>query len=310
MWRMIRLMVRILALTMVASLLGGAAWAALWADNVPMSVIADGSFDDAELVLRLDDRAAYPLIAGGWGVRAGGNARVQGVGTDRPGRALEVESVGGQTAQAIQDVPLASRGFVLDLSVQRVRGRQQIRLLSNWDRLEGEDADGVTLELSPAGLAVVTHAGRMELPVRLPAGQWTRLRVVSDPRDGQLRVSVGDRLVGVLPGVPAGRPSTLLLGTIQERGRSLVRYDDVSLLRLSEIELAQLRLDLQREAPADLQHHLDRLEVAATALREGVPFLALPEVRAVARALERSGGTNSSPAARAAIALTRLLESN
>lgn len=310
---MLRMRTRCLApvaLTLAAGLFGGAAWAALFADNVPVSVLADGGFDDAELVLRLDDRVSYPLIAGGWGVRGSDGARVQAAGSAAGGRALEIEAGPGDTAQAVQDVPLASRAFVLDIAFQRVRGRQRIELLSNWDRLRGHAADGVTFELAPAGLAVVTAAGRVELPVRLQPGAWVRLNVVSDPRDGQLRVSVDDQLVGVVPGVPASVPTTLLLGTADGRGRSLVRYDDIALFRLAEVELAQLRLDLQREAPVDLSRHLDRVEAAARALHDGAAFLALPEIRAVARALERGDGAAASPAARGAFALVRLLEGN
>lgn len=300
---------RVLALTAVASLFGGAALAALWADNEPVSVVADGTFEDAGPVLRLDASAPFPLIAGGWGVRGADAGRVATVKVNG-GQLLEIESSGRGAVQAVQDVPLASRAFVLDVTLQRLRGRQQIRLLGNWDRLEGAGAAGVIVELAPAGLAVVTDAGRWQLPVRLPASRRLHLRIVADTRDEQLRVSIDDRLVGVFPGIPATRPSTLILGSAGGPGASLVRYDDVSLLRLTEVELAALRMQLQRQAPASLPAHLDRLTAAAAALRDGAAFLALPEVRAVARDLQREPGAHDTPALRAALALARLLETN
>lgn len=306
----VKLVVRPLVLTVAASLVGGAAWAALWADNVPTSVVADGDFESAGPALRLEPRAPYPLIAGGWGVRAGDAGRVEVVAAEDGGKRLEIEARSRDAAQLLQDVPLATRAFVLELTVQRVRGRQQVVLLGEWDRADGMAVDAVTLELTASGLGVATAAGSWQLPIRLPSGRQVKLQVIGDTRDEQLRVNVDGRLAGVFPGLPASRPSTLILGSPAGPGSSLVRYDDISLLRLAEVELAAVRTDLQREAPVGLSRHLDRLEAAAQALHDGAGFLALPEVRAVARELQLDDAAQASPALRGMLALARLLETS
>jgi hypothetical protein len=132
------------------------------------------------------------------------------------------------------------------------------------------------------------------------------MAVQADARRDQTLIRVDGAVVGILPGVPKRSPRTVIVGGDRGRSASLFRYDAIELKRLSEVELARLEDRLLRDAPAELQAIVARLDIAAEAIAMGAGYLAVPELRAAGRLLD-SG--SSQPGTRDAVAeLIALLE--
>lgn len=283
---------RIVSFAALALLPAGVA-AALLADSEPANVVAHGSFATTAVNLRLPAVSPFPLVAGGWGGRGGTADDITTVRDEgRDQRVLQVTSSPDDPVHVLQDVPLATRSFVLELSVRRIRGRQALILANDWDRMDpGTASDGLTLQLGASGLRVRTPQGVWPVEGSLADGRWVRIRLVADARRELVEVWLDDRLAATLPGLPRP-PRTLILGGNAARADSRFRYDDVTLFRLAEIELAQLRRDALRLLPEqDLPWVTERLDGAATALGRGDSTLAAPEIRAATRLLERAAAT-------------------
>jgi len=304
---------RVTVVATAALLAAGPAFAALWADNAPTSVLADGEFEGGAPTLRLGLVDAFPLVAGGWGVRAESPDAVRVVrDAERDSRVAVVTAAIGAPASLVQDIPLATRSFRLEALVRRSAGRQQIRLLADW-RSTGEGPhDGIILDLTATAIGVTTPAGTWRLPARLPADRWVRITAVADAREAQVRLSLDGRSVGSVPGIFTATPRTLVLGDERDHGASVFAYDDVSLMRLSELELARLRDALVSAGPAGLDSLTARIDSASRAIAVGRSWLAAPELRALARELERARGAGDQhqALATAAQAIARLVESD
>jgi hypothetical protein len=281
---------RIVALTLGGLALCGIASAALWADNAPTSVLLGGDFETATVSLRLPGVDRFPLVAGGWGARAtaASAVRTSRIAFEGSG-SLEIVASAEAPAHVIQDVPLGERSFRLRFAVQRERGRQEVVLVDDWDRTAPEPArPALRLEMAAGAIAVTTGSGSWQLDLRMPPGRWFEIGIDADPRVEQTLVSIDGALVGILPGAPERAPRTIIVGGARGREGSLFRYDAFSLMRLSEIELAELEERVLREAPTELQAVVARLGIAAEAIEMGAPYLAIPELRAASRLLDRS----------------------
>lgn len=283
---------RVATLT-VAVLLTAPLVAALSADNVPVDRVADGDFEDGAVSLRMPALGPFPLIAGGWGARGATEAAllVADAGGDH---AAEVESRPTAPVHLIQDVPVATRSFRLRLEIMRLRGRQTLKLVSGWDRLDPATvAPELAIRLGANSLRVDTSTDSWRVERGLSRRRWVELELVSDTRNGLLEVYIDGTLVAGLPGLPRTAPQTLILGPGAEDGPSRYRYDSVSLVRTAEVELASLRRLALRAAPAAMLPHVGaRLDAAAAALTRGADTLAVPELRAAGRLLERATATS------------------
>jgi len=283
---------RVLAILVVSALVASGALAAPAQDAAPRNLIAEPGFEGSAISLRLPAVSPFPLVAGGWGARGGDAASA---GTTRKdvaagNSALQVASAPDSPVHLIQDVPLATRSFVLQMHVQRRRGRQTVRLLSGWDRMDPDAKAAIALEMGARGARITTPDGSWKVDVPLRRGRWVKIGLLADTRDGQLQLRIEDQLVATLPGLPATAPQTLVLGGNGQRP-SLYRYDELSLLRLSEIELQQLRDALSDALPASEMDYLTpHLDAAARALARGSDRLATPEIRSLARLLQKGRG--------------------
>lgn len=282
---------RTLTVSALALLPASLAVAALQADNEPTRLLVDGDFETGVVSLRLPEVSPFPLVAGGWGARTDGT---DAIGLSREAfsgnRSLQIISRRDVPAHVIQDAPVATRGWVLDLAVQRLRGRQSIALLGEWDRMDPDAVADVRIELRAGGLRVMTARGSWQVTTALEPGVWTQLRVTADPRRDLLSIEVNGILAATVPGVPITAPRTLVMGGNPGGRGSRFRYDGARLQRLAEIELAELRLAVLRDAdPTIVDFVQRRLESAAAALGRGAGHLAAPELRAAARLL--SSGT-------------------
>lgn len=299
-----------IALLTALSLLPAGLVAALVLDNEPDNVVAHGGFEATAVNLRLPAVSPFPLVAGGWGGRGGEQGDITTVRDSASGgRALELTSAPDDPVHVLQDLPLAARSFVLELSVRRIRGRQSLRLTSSWDRLDPEaTSDGLTLQLSARGLRVRTPEGVWPVEGSLADGDWVRVRLLADARRDVVEVWLDDRLAATLPGLPDA-PRTLILGGSAPRSDSRFRYDDVTLFRLAELELAALRRETLRLVPdRDRPWVTERLDAAAAALERGDSTLAAPEIRAAIRLLERAGSGQDAPLRRLVADALRLAE--
>lgn len=285
---------RIAILVAVALLPAGLA-AAIAFDNEPRNVVAHGDFETVAMNLSLPAVSPFPLVAGGWGGRGGSSETLRVVPDGVRGqRVLELSSAPSEPVHALQDVPLATRSFVLELSVRRLHGRQTLRLLSDWDRLDPEESGtGIDVVLGAGAIRIRTAEGTWPVPASLNSGEWVQIRLVADARTELLEVWLDDVLSASVPGLPAAL-RTLVMGGSAPRSDSSFRYDSISLYRLAELELAELRRDvLQRVPDRDRPWVLERLDAAAVALERGAPVLAAPEIRAAARLLGRSAAASA-----------------
>ena len=280
------------AVVLLATLGTGAIAFALSADNEPRSVIRDGGFESGAVSLSLPWVDPFPLVVGGWGARG---TRTPAMLT-KPGlvfageRAVRVVSRPARPVTLLQDVPLGTRGFVLRLALFRESGTQALRLLSHWERAGlAEATTDLDIRFTADELRISSSAGTFSVEAPLSSRRWVLLEFVADPRSGLVSVSIDDRRVAAVPGVPATAPRTLMIGGVDGlAGR--YRYDAVSLLRLADVELAALR----RAAVAtfdtpELPHLMKRLDTAAIALSRPAPDLAVPELRVARRILEAAG---------------------
>ncbi len=283
---------RVVALGTLGCLYASTALAAFWVDNEPWNLIASPGFERGAASLRLPAVDPFPLVAGGWGARGGASGSISTPSRDafEGNRSLQIDSSFEAPVYLLQDVPVATRSFRFQLAVRRLRGRQSIKLLEGWDRMAPETAPAVlSLEMGANGLRVTTASGSWLLDAPFAARGWVLLEVIADARDQQLQIRVNERLVATLPGIPERPPQTLVIGGAGNRGRSRYRYDAFRLLRLAELELADLRRSARQWVPAaDLPYVMDRLDAAAQALSRGADNLAAPELRATLRLLERS----------------------
>lgn len=266
-----------------AALLAGVSVPAL-AQQEPTNLLAAGGFEFESVSLRLPELSPFPLVVGGWGSRADDAGAAATTAVARGGvRALEISSRADSPAHVIQDVPLGTVGFVFRAAVQRRRGQQSISLQGEWDRMDPDARALVRLDLRASNIRITTTAGSWSVPVALADRDWHEIELRSDPRTGQVAVSIDGILQGLFPGAPVDVPKTVILGGHRGQSRSAFRYDDLVLLRLPEIELLALREALSDgDAPAGIQR---RLRAAHQALQAGSPGMMAAELRAVARLL-------------------------
>ncbi len=292
---------RPLLLALPALLLAGTVSAAFWADNEPDNVVALGGFERSGLSLRLPVVSPFPLVAGGWGARGDASSITLEEGDAWEGNwAVRIESRRDAPAHLIQDIPLATRSFRLELAVMRVRGRQNIRLLSGWDRMDPTGPAVLELRLGRRWLRVTTPEGSWSIEADMRPGQWVRLGLVADARTGQLDISVDGEPRAMVPVSFAQAPQTLTIGGHSDRA-TRYRYDGVRLERLAQVELAEIRRQARRWLPsAELSYMIRHLDAAAIALSRGAATLAAPELHAAARAL--SSVTPEGPEADAGVA--------
>ncbi len=301
---------RVPALVVTALLPASLALAVLEADNEPVSLVRGGDFERQAVSLRLPSVSPFPLVAGGWGARAVEAQQVRTSTRDpyRGDRALQIISPAATPAYVIQDVPVASRGFVFEIAVRLVRGQQSIAFLSAWDRMDPATPAALRVVLQADGLHIRDGDNDWFLEVPISTDAWHHLLLVSDPRREQLAITVDDTLVASLPAVPAAAPQTLVLGGNPARGVSRARYDDARLLRLAELELAALRRSALSSVPGThVDYVMKRLDDAAWALSSGTESFAAPELRSALRALGRIGSDGNNADLRMMVAATEAL---
>lgn len=300
---------RILTLGALAWLCASTALAAFWVDHEPRNLLAQPDFEGGTVSLRLPAVSPFPLVAGGWGARGSGIVPVmRGARPAFEGdRSVQIDTSSGSPSHLLQDVPLATRSFRLQFAVQRLRGRQALRLLHGWDRMDPAASDAaLSLEFSANRLRVTTPVGTWLVDAPLSAGAWLRIGVVADAREQLIHLWLDERLVASLPGTLDQAPQTLIVGATADNRASRYRYDGFSLYRLAEIELAELRRDVhQWVAAAELPFVLDRLDAAAVALSRGAEHLAAPELRAALRLLQ--GAATSSEVSASTESVLRLI---
>ena len=300
--------VRRLPLLVVTALLPASlALAVLEADNEPRNLVRGGNFEREAVSLRLPSVNPFPLVAGGWGSRAVEARHVTSTSRDpyRGNRALQIISPAATPAYVIQDVPVASRGFVFEIAVRLVRGEQSIAFLSAWDRMDPAAAAGLRIDLHANGLRIRGDRGDWHVDTSISTDAWHHVLLASDPRSDQLTVTVDGTLLASLPAVPASAPQTLVIGGNPTRGVSRARYDEVRLLRMAELELAALRRSALRNVPEpQLDYVMKRLDDAAWALSSGADSFAAPELRAAVRTVARLGSDDENTGLRALIAAT------
>ena len=264
--------------------------ATLSADNEPQNVVIDGDFERNGLSLTIDDGGPLPLMVGGWASRALDTSALRygprAGGSDN--RWLQLSTPRGTPTNIVQDVALATRSYRLEARVQPLRGRQSIRLVSDWDRREPVSATPeLELVVEDDRLVARTPAAVVEARMATPPGDWIAISAVADTRDDLVRVYVDGLLVATVPGLGARPPRTLVIGG-DGAARSRFRYDDVVLLRLAEIEIAEIRrLALRAVAEPDLAAVTGRLDSTVRALARSGTVFAGPELRAAARLVER-----------------------
>ncbi len=268
----------------LAALLAGVSVPAL-AQQAPANLLAAGGFEFESVSLRLPELSPFPLVVGGWGSRADDAGAAAATAVARDGvRALEITSRAESPAHVIQDVPLGTVGFVFRAAVQRRRGQQSISLQGEWDRMDPDARALVRLDLRASNIRITTTAGNWSVPVALDDRDWHEVELRSDPRTGQVAVSIDGVLQGLFPGAPVDIPRTVILGGQRGESRSAFRYDNLALLRLPEIELLALRDTLAASgAPASVQR---RFGSAHQALLAGSPGMMVAELRAITRLLD------------------------
>lgn len=305
-------LLRVGAAVLAAAVPAGAAIAQA-ASEAPANLLVHGDFESATPTLRLPAVSPYPLVAGGWGARGANpraTIRVSPVG-DIVGSVLQLASRPGDPTHLLQDVPLGTDSFVLELAAQRLRGRQSVRILGEWDRMDPEIDAGIQLVLGAARLRIRTPQQSASVDWPTNRGDWIALRLISDARTGLVQLWVDGTLGATVAG-RVERPRTVVLGG-HAGAPSRFRYDSLQLFRLAELELAELRSSVARQLhPADARWILERLDAASAALERGSEALAAPEVRAAQRLIARArAATPRSPEpatlAVAAEALARLL---
>ena len=300
---------RLPMLVAIALLPASLALAVLEADNEPRSLVRGGGFERESVSLRLPSVSPFPLVAGGWGSRAVEARHVLSTTRDtyRGNRALQIISPAATPAYVIQDVPVASRGFVFEIAVRLMRGQQSIAFLSAWDRMDPAAAAALRIDLQADGLRIRSDKGDWHVDASISTDRWHHLFFISDPRSDQLTITVDGTLLASLPAVPTSAPQTLVIGGNPTRGVSRVRYDEVRLLRLAEVELAELRRSALRSVPeTQVGYVMKRLDDAAWALSSGADGFAAPELRAAARMLTRLG-SDDDPGLRSVRAATEAL---
>lgn len=281
----------------------------------PADLIAHGDFEAAAANLRLPEVSPFPLVAGGWGARGAETGQLTVVPDAAVGlRAVQLTSRPSSPTHLIQDVPLGTGSFVLEFRAQRLHGRQSVRILGDWDRMEPEAPDGLHLVLGAGGLRVRSEDGAWGIDWPETAGPWVTIRLVADRRTDQLRVWIDGELRATVPG-RIEQPRTLVLGG-HAGATSRFRYDGIHLFRLAELELAEIFALVEQVVPArDRRWVTDRLGAAGAALARGADEIARPEIRAAVRLLEeaRTGRDDTAAAgllARSMRALADLLEAS
>lgn len=298
---------RLPMLVVTALLPASLALAVLEADNEPHNLVRGGDFEREAVSLRLPSVSPFPLVAGGWGSRAVEARHV--ISTTRDtysgNRALQIISPAATPAYVIQDVPVASRGFVFEIAVRLVRGEQSIAFLGEWNRMDPGAAAGLRIDLQADGMRIRGDRGDWYVDASISTDAWHHLLLASDPRSDQLAITVDGTLLASLPAVPVSAPQTLVIGGNPSRGVSRARYDEVRLLRIAELELAALRRSALRSVPEPhLDYVMKRLDDAAWALSSGSDIFAAPELRSAARTLGRLGSGDDTADFQAMIAAT------
>jgi len=303
------------ALVAVAMLVPAVGLLAQEARPEPADLVAHGDFETAAANLRLPEVSPFPLVAGGWGARGADPGQLTIVSDAAVGlRAVQLVSRPASPTHLIQDVPLGSGSFVLEFRAQRLRGRQSVRILGAWNRMEPETSDGLQLVLGAGGLRVRSDDGAWGIDWPETAGAWITLRLVADQRTDQLRIWIDDELHATVPG-RIERPRTLVFGG-HAGTTSRFRYDGIHLFRLAELELTELYDLVERVVPADERRWVnDRLDAASAALTRGADEIARPEIRAALRLIERArieraAGAAAGQLRRSVQALAELLEAS
>ena len=255
------------------------------AQQAPANLLAAGSFEFESVSLRLPQLSPFPVVVGGWGSRSDDAGAAAATAIARGGlRALEITSRSESPAHVIQDAPLGSVGFIFRAAVQRSRGQQSISLQGEWDRMDPEADALVRLDLRAGAVRVTTAAGSWSVAVPLDDRDWHEFELHSDPRTGQVAVSVDGALRGLFPGAPVDIATTVVLGGQRGQSRSAFRYDELALLRLPEIELLALQGALAATGvPASIER---RLRTAYAALLAGSSSMMAAELRAISRLLD------------------------
>lgn len=250
--------------------------------------VANGGFETGFLSLSLPLVSHFPLVVNGWGSRGATPEVIADSELAFEGEyALRLASRPRATAHLIQDLPLTTTSYRLEVAFLAESGAQEVRLLAEWDRQEPRDGrSALTLLLTPGGIEITTAAGRWDLLQPLEAGQWHRLEIVADARTGTQTVSLDGRTAMSLPGLPEVPPKTLVLGESGIGAASSYLYDGIRLTQLAETELAALRVDVMTSfAGPEFTSVSGRLEAAAATLARGAPVLALSELSAARRML-------------------------
>ncbi|MFQ5743346.1 MAG: hypothetical protein ACE5HV_07130 [Acidobacteriota bacterium] len=259
----------------------------------PLNRVADGDFEAGFVSLSLPAVDHFPLVINGWATRGtpvpeiinDSNQAFEG------SHALRLRSHPREPVHLLQDLPLSTTSYRLELAFYPEAGRQAVKLLSGWDReVPGSEQFAIGIFLSADGWQVITPAGRWSLDQPISTDRWHSLEVVSDARTDVQTVALDGHLAVSLPGLPVAPPTTLLIGDSGRGGESSYRYDSLRLVQLAEEELFEVRLEASSVLSDDpLRWMTTRLEAAAAALDRGAPTLALPELRAARRLLKGEG---------------------
>ena len=251
--------------------------------------VADGDFETGLVSLNLPEVDRFPWVIGGWATRGRPVPRVVADPelAFEGERALRLTGGGHRPVHVLQDVPLTTAGYELQVAFYAEAGTQHVRLYSAWGREQpGSGQLAVAISLTQDGLEVTTPAGRWRYDQPISSNEWHSLRVISDPRKDLHSVALDGSMVLSLPSVSIAVPTTLLIGDSGDGAPSSYLYDAIRLAELFDIELAGLHevAAAQLEPPL-LRSISRRLESAATAKSNGAPGLALPELRAARRLL-------------------------
>jgi hypothetical protein len=256
------------------------------AQEATLNRVADGGFESGFVSLSLPAGARLPMFSGGWASRGSRTPEIIGLpGGYQGARAVRVASRADDPLLLFQDLPFNGPGFGLRVAFRVEEGSQTIRLLTDWGRRDPAGSQiAFAVTIHPASLTFTTPGGRWEIPADLAAANWHTLSVLADPRSGVQSIDLDGRQVLALPGVPAQRPATLLLGGIDRQSGSFL-YDAVEVVSLVDLEIGVLQEATVRLDLGDRSALLGRLDAVVMALDRGAPALALPELDAARKLL-------------------------
>lgn len=260
------------------------------AQEQPLNRVADGDFESGFVSLQLPATAPIPMFWGGWASRGRRAPLVlDGDGVDG-GRSVRIVATPEDPVQLVQDLPLNGRGYGIRLAFLLEEGVQTVRLLRRGDDGQPDGAQpAFEATISAQAMRFTTPDGSWQIDVPVRTGGWHVLSVFADPRTGAQSVRFDGAPLIALPGVAAGRASTLMIGGVGgERG--VFRYDAVEVLSLIDLEMTLVRTQAEELDDPSRDDILDRLSAAAIALERGSEILALPELGVARRMVLGSAG--------------------